>query len=154
MNTNFTSGINIKVPYKQREMTAKPSKYPQGSFKNKDCKWCGESFTPIAPSHHYCSLNCRKDSHGDNHYMRKYGISIKWVQDQLDKQAWKCAICREFGFKMRGDHVSGLNVDHCHTTGKVRALLCHNCNRGLGLFQENTDYLLAAINYIKTHNDV
>lgn len=147
------SGLRIKLPYTPRPMTAKPSKYPQGNFKDKPCRWCGDLFVPLAPSHHYCSLVCRKDSNGEKHYQRKYKISIVWVQEQLDRQNWKCAICKEFGFKMRGDHVSGLNVDHSHKTGKVRALLCHNCNRGLGLFQDSPNHLRSAADYIEFHND-
>lgn len=46
-----------------------------------------------------------------------------------------------------------LVVDHDHTTGKVRGLLCHNCNRALGLLQDNKSYLQSAINYLKKCND-
>lgn len=67
----------------------------------------------------------------------------------MDEQAWKCAICKDFGFKMRDNHISGLNLDHFHSTGKVRGLLCHNCNRGLGLFQDNPEYLRQAALYLE-----
>ena len=148
------SSINgIRVPIKLKPMTAHKSKYPQGNFKDKNCKWCEEVFTPIAPSHHYCSVDCRKDSYSEKHYQRKYGVSVRWVRQKLDEQDWKCAICREVGFKMREDHVSGLNLDHNHDTGKARALLCHNCNRGLGLFQDNPAYLRNAAIYIEAHSD-
>lgn len=151
---SFTSGIKVRTPLKLKAMTANTSKYPQGGFKLKSCKWCGEEFQPIAPSHHYCSIECRKVGFSEKHYQRKYKISVREVQKMLDAQDWKCAICKDFGFKMREDHVSGLNVDHNHTTGKVRALLCHNCNRGLGLFQDNPKYLRSAAFYLEQHLDI
>jgi hypothetical protein len=42
-----------------------------------------------------------------------------------------------------------LSIDHCHNTGKVRGLLCDHCNKGLGLFKDNIDYLNKAIEYLK-----
>lgn len=133
--------------------TSHPSKYPQKQFKPKDCRWCGKVFNPTGPSHHYCTDPCRKQVYIDKHYKRNYGVGYRWVIAKLEEQEWKCGVCKSFGFKMREDHISGLNLDHCHTTGKVRALLCHNCNRGLGLFQDNPEYLRSAANYIEVHNE-
>ena len=53
----------------------------------------------------------------------------------------RCAICKQLWHKR-------LDVDHCHTTGKIRGLLCGNCNRGLGLFRENRAFLFSAIEYL------
>lgn len=131
------------------EFTANPSKYPNKSFKDKPCRWCGNIFKPVGPSHHYCTDACRKLVYSDKHYRRSYGVGVLWVKEQLEKQGWKCAICQSFGFKMREDHVSGLNLDHCHSTGKVRGLLCHNCNRALGLFQDNPEVVRRAADYLE-----
>lgn len=59
-----------------------------------------------------------------------------------------CAICdrHESNFK------KGLVVDHCHTTGKVRQLLCQNCNAMIGMAKENELVLLKAIKYLNTHS--
>lgn len=137
----------------EADFTARPEKYPQGGFNPKPCRWCGTVFEPIAPSHLYCSDNCRREVSSDKHYRRSYGVGVKWVQEQLDAQDWKCAICLTHGFKMREDHVSGMNLDHCHETGKARALLCHNCNRGLGLLQDNPWILRRAADYVERFQD-
>ena len=44
-----------------------------------------------------------------------------------------------------------LHVDHDHKTGKVRALLCHRCNLGIGLFEDNTEFVVAMFSYLKEH---
>jgi len=144
----FPTNILVVTP-----MTATPSKYPQKNFKVKACRWCDTEFAPQGPSHHYCSVPCRKEVYSDKHYKRVYGVGVRWVQKKLHEQGWKCAICKEVGFKMREDHVSGLNLDHDHVTGKPRALLCHNCNRGLGLFKDNPVFLRWAADYLESHND-
>lgn len=134
----------------QDQITAKPEKYPQGSFKEKSCKWCGQVFKPMAPSHHYCSDDCKDDGSTNNYYLKQYGVGLPTVQRLFEQQEGKCAICGEEGFKMRDTHKSSLNLDHCHTTGKVRGLLCHNCNRALGLFSDNTERLVSAIKYLES----
>lgn len=42
-------------------------------------------------------------------------------------------------------------VDHCHSTGKVRSLLCARCNKGLGLFDDETEKVKAAYEYLVFH---
>lgn len=131
------------------EFTANPNKYPNKSFKDKPCKQCSEIFSPVGPSHHYCSDECRDRASTDNYYTKTYGVSLKEVEEIFIKQKGKCAICRQEGFKMRDVHKSSLNLDHCHNTGQVRGLLCHNCNRALGLFKDNTVILSNAIEYLE-----
>lgn len=135
----------------QKNITAKPHLYPQGSFKDKICRWCGNTFSPSGPSHKYCSEDCFKRVYADRYYKRKYNVGLSWVESKLKEQDYLCAICKTQGFKMLDSHYTGLNLDHDHNTGLPRGLLCHNCNRGLGLFKENLDYLQRAIEYVKKH---
>lgn len=59
----------------------------------------------------------------------------------LDEQNGVCAICK---FKPK----TVFHVDHCHSTGKVRGLLCINCNMALGLLKDNKMFLSQAIDYL------
>ena len=79
--------------------------------------------------------------------LKRYGITLDEYKALLAKQKGKCAIC---GNGQSSVFVS-LDVDHCHRTGKVRGLLCANCNSGLGRFQDKVTLLKAAINYIRKH---
>lgn len=134
---------------KEEDFTATPSKYPNKTFRDKSCRQCDEVFSPIAPSHHYCSDGCRDRASTDNYYTKTYGVSLKEVEEMFLAQGGKCAVCKQDGFKMRDEHKSSLNLDHCHNTGKVRGLLCHNCNRALGLLKDSTAILSNAIEYLE-----
>lgn len=72
----------------------------------------------------------------------KYGITLEDYDNMFKSQNECCKIC---GVKQ--DKV--LSVDHCHTTGKVRGLLCFNCNTGLGAFKDNIESLKNAIIYLE-----
>ena len=134
----------------QSENTASPDKYPQGYFKPKKCRWCGNIFNPNAPSHLFCSQECADAAGEDNYFRRTYGICRDEYLDLLDKQNGKCAICGGEGFVMNKDrHKAKLVVDHDHATGKVRGLLCHNCNRALGLLHDNVEHFNVAIKYLE-----
>lgn len=142
--------INMELgnPSKNKQ-TANPSKYPQGYFKQKKCRVCGELFIPKAPSEHTCSEYCRKYSHVEAYYKRTYGLSIEQYLDIAEDQNFVCAICGQENFPMGVNHSGLLVVDHEHSSGQIRGLLCHNCNRALGLLQDSVSTLLAALSYLE-----
>lgn len=74
----------------------------------------------------------------------KYGIPYGTYGQLLKKQRGRCAICKV-------PHPKTLHVDHDHKTGKVRALLCDPCNRGVGYFAEDPRRLRAAATYLERH---
>ena len=85
-------------------------------------------------------------------YLARYKITLSEVKNRLNSQGGACAIC---GVNIEGEDDFGrlaIRVDHDHKTSLVRGLLCVNCNRGLGCFFDNPDFLLAAINYITKSN--
>jgi len=73
---------------------------------------------------------------------REYGITIDTYNEHYEKQGGFCRICGQ-----PCDYT--LHVDHCHTFGHVRGLLCRSCNRGLGMFQDSRGLLMRAIKYLK-----
>jgi len=82
--------------------------------------------------------------------LRKQGCSNEQFEAFLEAQDGKCAICGAIeGHRSRYGTVCRLAVDHDHQTGKVRGLLCNNCNRGLGRFKDSIKHLKAAIRYLK-----
>ena len=78
-----------------------------------------------------------------NAYLKaRYGISPEQYQLMLKRQGGVCAIC--------GQPPAGvLHVDHCHTTGKVRGLLCMTCNCGLGYYRDEMRLTMAATAYLR-----
>jgi hypothetical protein len=75
----------------------------------------------------------------------KYGISEGVYLDLLVAQNDKCKIC----MVPAKDLDKPLYVDHCHTSGLIRGLLCHFCNSGLGYFKDDMATLLQAAEYLK-----
>ena len=81
---------------------------------------------------------------------RTFGISLDDYNLMLEAQQGLCAICGnpELDICNKKGSTRNLAVDHCHTTGKVRGLLCRGCNQGLGNFRDNPDFLAKAISYL------
>jgi Recombination endonuclease VII len=84
-------------------------------------------------------------------YKNKYGISFEDYEAMLKKQNGLCAICRNPSTRVdaRSKKIQRLNIDHCHTTRKVRGLLCSKCNHGIGLFGDNILLFESCIRYIQ-----
>lgn len=78
-----------------------------------------------------------------------YGITAGEYDTMYSEQGGRCAIC--------GTHSTEFNrrlaVDHCHTTGKVRALLCTNCNTAIGKLNDDIDLFHKAINYLEMYSE-
>ena len=75
----------------------------------------------------------------------KYGITVDEYEAMLVEQDHRCKIC---GTKDEESSRGKLYVDHDHKTKKVRGLLCHGCNTGLGAFKDNAEFLKSAIQYL------
>lgn len=74
----------------------------------------------------------------------KYGLRWEWYLGQMIAQNGRCLICNQ-----KAKETRLLTIDHDHKTGKVRGLLCDNCNTGLGLFKDSPNLLRRAALYLE-----
>lgn len=107
--------------------------------------------------------DCMLIKYRDTYMRRKYGITLQQYSELYSAQNGLCAICGTAGNNAattKTDHVgrgaaSGvLSVDHDHVTGKVRALLCQQCNHGLGNLQDSPELLRKAARYIEQYHNI
>ena len=84
----------------------------------------------------------------DAYLQFKYGLSLTEYTEKLLAQK-TCAIC---GVELSTNDPN-VHLDHCHKTGKIRAFLCSNCNRGIGSFHDEPWKLESAIKYLQSHKD-
>jgi hypothetical protein len=82
-----------------------------------------------------------KESSRDKRLKYKYGITLEEYKELSQGQGGICKICKK---------QEKLYVDHNHITSKVRGLLCHKCNVGIGYFEDSVDFLENAIKYLST----
>jgi hypothetical protein len=122
------------------------------------CNICSVEFATPYPNKKYCSRKCliaaaaqRATERGNpKRFTAKAKEHEEWVKTRnsiLLKQDSKCAICNEpfIGHKR-------VNLDHSHRTGKIRGVLCTQCNHALGLMKDNITTLQAAITYLENHD--
>lgn len=138
-----------------RTARVKGPQVPEGS---KWCRDCGEikplDAFPLAkrnadgrtcyckPCHNKRGRESRVRVHGNGreyHLRHRYGIGVADVERILAEQNGKCLIC---------ERPDPEHVDHDHETGKVRGILCFNCNQGLGNFRDEIRSLIRAVNYL------
>lgn len=82
----------------------------------------------------------------ESDYRRRYGLSLDEYSRLSAAQRGLCAIC---GSTPHEHNSRQLVVDHDHVTGKIRGLLCHKCNSGLGMFKDSPHLLKLALVYLQ-----
>ena len=141
----------------------------------KVCTWCKEErelseFCKNKNSkdglHHHCKTcsrardkaryqtEARRVSKRNSEFKRYYGISEKEVSEMYQAQSGLCKICNTQMevFSSSEDKRQTFCVDHNHDTGKVRGLLCSDCNRGIGFLKDNSEILRKAAEYLESSN--
>lgn len=126
----------------QKEFTKRPSS------KDGFCSWCKQCNKEAIKKRYAENPEYRKQVKS-NKYLREFGITLEDYNLMYEEQNGNCAICKEHS----STHDRLLAIDHCHTTGKIRKLLCKNCNLALGLIKENKETLNTMISYLEEHND-
>jgi protein-arginine kinase activator protein McsA len=76
----------------------------------------------------------------------QYNLSVEAHNKMLESQKYRCKICNT-PFD-NSNNITSDRVDHCHKTGRIRGLLCGNCNLGLGNFKDNIESMKSAILYL------
>lgn len=74
------------------------------------------------------------------HLKHQYGMTLEEFRAMADRQEQRCLLCKQ--------KPSRLVVDHCHSTGRIRGLLCDKCNTGLGFFGDDVEQFRRAIEYL------
>lgn len=89
----------------------------------------------------------------DKEASRRKGLNLEQYYAMREIHDNKCAICRreERRKNRAGETSPRLCIDHNHDTGKIRGLLCHDCNTAIGKFQDKIELLQSAIDYLKKH---
>jgi len=100
----------------------------------------------------YCK-SCGYEKQTEWYYQRKHGITIEERDALLASQSGICLICENpIAFKQNKGR--GMNtgeeavLDHCHTSGEIRGVLCGHCNTGIGALRDNVRSLQNAIKYL------
>ena len=120
----------------------------------KQCRSCGVE-KPLSEyfirndtgKHRNDCIQCQRDLKNAERYEKVYGITLSDYDDMFIKQNGTCAICH---LPQTDSRKNRLCVDHDHTTGEVRGLLCSTCNVGIGLLKDDERLLSNAIKYLRS----
>lgn len=122
--------------------------------KDADQAWSTTNFRWVEPVERVDPMGDRRNEYERAwRFKNKFGITTDEYDAMFKAQDGKCAICAQSSKQVhrKTGKVRDLAVDHCHDTGKVRALLCTDCNMALGLFKDDPDLLSAAADYLRAH---
>lgn len=131
------------------------------------CPTCGHTLGISKQKEKYTYYVCHpcrhkeypgKDTTVRSHHLKKKGLTIQWYEELFAKQNGRCAICFCPPTETFKGKVKRFNIDHdhrCCETGCakcVRGLLCSNCNRALGKFDDDIIIMSNAITYLKKYD--
>jgi hypothetical protein len=143
--------MTMRKCLKCKKLKPRDSYYTSGGYPQSYCKPCQNAFAKEwrdkNKSHmkeykrkKWAETPNRKKT--DAHLRFRYGITIDAYEEKHDAQYAMCAICQE------PENGKRLGVDHCHDTGKVRALLCDRCNTLIGRVKDSSAILRNAATYL------
>ncbi|MCX5202286.1 endonuclease VII domain-containing protein [Streptomyces sp. NBC_00237] len=133
---------------KRKRQERRELKYPPVEPGHKRCRQCGE-VKPHSEWHRSAKTSdglatrckaCRAAEGRASHLMRSYGITEAQRDEMIASQAGVCTICLK---------APAVHVDHCHKTGRVRGVLCFNCNVAIGKLGDDPDTIRRAIAYLE-----
>jgi cytochrome c551/c552 len=111
---------------------------PKNWYRNDTCAACYQKRYKLENPRKYRDIKLR----------HLYGISLEQYEVMLAAQDNKCAICKRPDNKTESGKYQNFAVDHRHSDGKVRGLLCHSCNKNVGVVEEQ---LVPIQNYLSKY---
>ena len=129
---------------------------------HKPCAVCGTVFEYTHNGNKFCSAKCRLTRNQEKRsYLqskaykaearaKRYDLTVEELQALEEAAGHQCQIC---GIHEKDAPKGRLHVDHDHKSGKVRGLLCQQCNQGLGMLQDDVSLLSKAIEYLNTDSE-
>lgn len=111
---------------------------------------CKECFCERSKAYKVKNKQKTKTVNRDLHLRKTFGIGSDQYNAILTKQHGVCAVCGNPETSTYRGKLRHLSVDHCHETGKVRGLLCNDCNIALGWFKDDISRLKSAIRYLES----
>lgn len=105
----------------------------------------GESHREVVAAWHEENRASHNEMMRAGQLKRKFGLTVAEYEALAKSQGNACAVCREPCPTGRR-----LAVDHCHTTNRIRGLLCQGCNTGIGKFRDSPERLIAAARYLQS----
>jgi len=115
------------------------NKWSDKHYSSARCKPCHQKYKQESPT----TARNRKTAK----LKLRYGLTYEQWEKMRETENYACMICgiteSEMGKK--------LDVDHCHSSGKVRGVLCNPCNNVLGVAKDRVEILKAAIDYLETN---
>ena len=138
----------VKGPYRGSKTGQRVKPLSLSGDGDRMCASCGEHparYSPDEDCYRRCS-ECQSSYYSQYYFRKKYGLTMDEIVDKVEQQGGRCAICG-----VVPDYP--LHVDHSHTTGQVRGLLCAGCNTALGKFGDSIDGLMRAVAYLMEYGE-
>ena len=148
-----------------KKLTPGPINIPGqwGKWKDKTCEhegcdkpakcrgYCTTHYNKIRWAEGVRPPSCNSESRRGARIKHRYGVTLEEYDRMFAAQDGKCAVCGEVpGDNVRAHWGGKLCIDHCHETGKVRGLLCNDCNLAVG-YAKTEKVAAAAAEYIRLH---
>lgn len=118
--------------------------YKNNNTKDKYTSYCKKCSIEHSGNWHKNNKEKKTQLMREGNYKRKYGITTEQYNKIFKYQKGCCAICG----KHQKIFKRSFAVDHCHSTGEVRGLLCMNCNTAIGKFNDDVSLVLKAAAYL------
>ena len=144
LKTRTCSGCKIKKVLTEDFYKQPPSRSNRSGGYMTRCKDCVLQYNrKIASKPKF------KENVWANKLQYRYGITVEDYESLLKEQDYSCAICKTKNPSSKRKGSNKFHVDHCHSTGKVRGLLCNSCNTAIGYLNDDETNLVSALRYLR-----